>query len=43
VKKGFSQRRKQLKRLLPVPLTQRAEELDPATWHQLYEQYGREV
>jgi hypothetical protein len=43
VKKGFSQRRKQLQRLLPVPLTQRAEELDPATWYQLYEQYGREV
>ena len=43
VKKGFSQRRKQLQRLLPVPLTQRAEELDPATWHQLYEQYGRKV
>lgn len=43
VKKGFSQRRKQLKRLLPVPLTQRAEEIDPATWYQLYEQYGREV
>ncbi|NCZ53974.1 MAG: ribosomal RNA small subunit methyltransferase A, partial [Verrucomicrobia bacterium] len=43
VKKGFSQRRKQLQRLLPVPLTQRAEELDPAAWHQLYEQYGRKV
>jgi 16S rRNA (adenine1518-N6/adenine1519-N6)-dimethyltransferase len=40
VRKGFSQRRKQLKRVLPVDLARRAEELDPSEWWQLYEQYG---
>ena len=43
VRKGFSQRRKQLKRVLPVDLARRAEELDPSEWWQLYEQHGREV
>ena len=43
VRKGFSQRRKQLKRVLPVDLARRAEELDPAEWWQLYERHGREV
>jgi len=41
VRKGFSQRRKQLKRVLPVDLARRAEELDPSEWFQLYEQCGR--
>ena len=43
VRKGFSQRRKQLKRVLPVDLARRAEELDPSEWFQLYEQCGRAV
>ncbi|NDA09949.1 MAG: ribosomal RNA small subunit methyltransferase A [Verrucomicrobia bacterium] len=43
VRKGFSQRRKQLKRVLPVDLARRAEELDPSEWWQLYEQHGREI
>ena len=43
VRKGFSQRRKQLKRVLPVDLARRAEELDPSEWWQLYEQCGRAV
>ena len=43
VRKGFSQRRKQLKRVLPVDLARRAEELDPSEWWQLYERHGREV
>ena len=43
VRKGFSQRRKQLKRVLPVDLASRAEELDPSEWWQLYEQCGRAV
>ena len=41
VRQGFSQRRKQLKRVLPVDLARRAEELDPSEWFQLYEQCGR--
>jgi len=43
VRKGFSQRRKQLKRVLPVNLARRAEELDPSEWWQLYEQCGRAI
>jgi len=43
VKKGFSQRRKKLKGLLPVDLDRRAEELDPAEWRNLYERTGRNV
>lgn len=43
VRRGFSQRRKQLKRVLPVNLARRAEELDPSEWLQLYEQCGRNV
>lgn len=43
VKKGFSQRRKKLKGLLPVDLDRRAEELDPATWLSLYERIGRNL
>ncbi|MFM8653238.1 MAG: rRNA adenine N-6-methyltransferase family protein, partial [Verrucomicrobiota bacterium] len=43
VRKGFSQRRKQLKRVLPVDLARRAEELDPSEWWHLYEQCGRAV
>jgi len=43
VRQGFSQRRKQLKRVLPVDLARRAEELDPSEWFQLYEQCGRAV
>ena len=43
VRKGFSQRRKQLKRVLPVDLARRAEELNPSEWWQLYEQCGRAV
>lgn len=43
VRRGFSQRRKQLKRVLPVDLARRAEELDPSEWFQLYEQCGRAV
>ncbi len=43
VRQGFSQRRKQLQRLLPVDLASRAEELDPAQWRQLYERVGRKV
>jgi 16S rRNA (adenine1518-N6/adenine1519-N6)-dimethyltransferase len=43
VKKGFSQRRKKLKGLLPVDLDRRAEELDPAEWRDLYEQTRRNV
>ena len=43
VRKGFSQRRKQLKRVLSVDLARRAEELDPQEWRQLYEQCGRAV
>jgi 16S rRNA (adenine1518-N6/adenine1519-N6)-dimethyltransferase len=43
VKRGFSQRRKKLKGLLPVDLDRRAEELDPAEWRKLYESTRREV
>ena len=43
VKKGFSQRRKKLKGLLPVDLDRRAEELDPAEWLELYERTGRNL
>jgi len=43
VKKGFSQRRKKLKGLLPVDLDRRAEELDPAEWRKLYESTRRNV
>ena len=43
VKKGFSQRRKKLKGLLPVDLDRRAEELDPAEWRKLYESIRRNV
>jgi 16S rRNA (adenine1518-N6/adenine1519-N6)-dimethyltransferase len=43
VKKGFSQRRKKLKGLLPVDLDRRAEELDPAEWRDLYERTRRNV
>lgn len=43
VRQGFSQRRKQLKRVLPVDLTCRAEELDPTEWLALYERVGRKV
>ncbi|NBS50343.1 MAG: ribosomal RNA small subunit methyltransferase A, partial [Verrucomicrobia bacterium] len=43
VKKGFSQRRKKLKGLLPVALDRRAEELNPAEWHKLYESTRRNV
>ena len=43
VRRGFSQRRKQLKRVLSVDLARRAEELDPSEWFQLYEQCGRAV
>ena len=43
VKKGFSQRRKKLKGLLPVDLDRRGEELDPAEWCDLYERSGRKI
>ena len=43
VRRGFSQRRKQLKRVLPVDLARRAEELDPTEWFRLYEQCGRAI
>ncbi len=43
VKKGFSQRRKKLKSLLPVDLDRRAEELNPTEWRSLYESTRREV
>lgn len=43
IKKGFSQRRKKLKGLLPVTLDHRAEELDPASWLQLYASTRRDL
>ncbi|MDA0858406.1 MAG: 16S rRNA (adenine(1518)-N(6)/adenine(1519)-N(6))-dimethyltransferase RsmA [Verrucomicrobia bacterium] len=43
VKKGFSQRRKKLKSLLPVNLDRRAEELNPTEWRTLYESTRREI
>ncbi len=43
IKKGFSQRRKKLKGLLPVNLDLRAEELDPTQWRDLYESTRREL
>ena len=42
IKKGFSQRRKKLKGLLPVNLDLRAEELDPTQWRDLYESTRRD-
>jgi 16S rRNA (adenine1518-N6/adenine1519-N6)-dimethyltransferase len=41
VRKGFSQRRKKLKSLLPVNLDQRAEELSPEQWWDLWSQQSK--
>jgi 16S rRNA (adenine1518-N6/adenine1519-N6)-dimethyltransferase len=41
VQRGFSQRRKKLSNLLPVPDSRRAEELSPAQWAELWRKIER--